>query len=114
MDGNCLSTAHFSVMAEILLRKYLGYDITRLLVLHIMNTLGNLAEHGLIGLIVFILIFLKIFQNIWQSLETTTDPWGKQLYISYIAGLSGYMIGMFATNTGPSLVYFLDLYCFNL
>jgi O-antigen ligase len=42
------------------------------------------AEHGLIGLIVFLLIFFKIFQNIWQSLETTTNSWGKQLYISYI------------------------------
>ena len=68
--------------------------------------LKHLAEHGLIGLIVFLLIFFKIFQNIWQSLETTTDPWGKQLYISYIAGFCGYMAGMFATNTGPSLYLF--------
>ena len=62
-----------------------------------------LAEHGLIGFIIFFMIFFKIFQNIWQSLETTTNPWGKQLYINYIAGLCGYMVGMFATNTGPSL-----------
>ena len=68
--------------------------------------LRYLAEHGLIGFIVFFLIFFKIFQNIWQSLETTTNPWGKQLYISYIAGLCGYMVGMFATNAGPSLVIF--------
>ena len=68
--------------------------------------LKHLAEHGLIGFIVFFLIFFKIFQNIWQSLETTTNPWGKQLYISYIAGLCGYMVGMFATNTVPSLVIF--------
>ena len=68
--------------------------------------LRYLAEHGLIGFIVFFLIFFKIFQNIWQSLETTTNPWGKQLYISYIAGFCGYMVGMFATNTGPSLVIF--------
>jgi len=68
--------------------------------------LRYLAEHGLIGLIAFILIFFKIFQNIWQSLETTTNPWKKQLYISYIAGLCGYMVGMFATNAGPSLFIF--------
>ena len=68
--------------------------------------LKYLAEHGLIGLIVFLLIFFKIFQNIWQSLETTTNPWRNQLYISYIAGLCGYMVGMFATNTGPSLYLF--------
>jgi len=68
--------------------------------------LRYLAEHGLIGFIAFFLIFFKIFQNIWQSLETTTNPWGKQLYISYIAGLCGYMVGMFATNTGPSLFIF--------
>ena len=68
--------------------------------------LKHLAEHGLIGFIVFFLIFFKIFQNIWQSLETTTNPWGKQLYLSYIAGLCGYIVGMFATNAGPSLVIF--------
>lgn len=65
-----------------------------------------LVEHGLVGLIIFFLIFFKIFQNIWQSLETTTDPWGKQLYMSYIAGLSGYMAGIFATNAGPSMFVF--------
>jgi O-antigen ligase len=68
--------------------------------------LRNLVEHGLIGLIVFILIFFKIFQNIWQSLETTTNPWGKQLYISYISGFCGYMVGIFATNANPSLIIF--------
>lgn len=68
--------------------------------------LKHLAEHGLIGFIVFFLIFFKIFQNIWQSLETTTNPWGKQLYISYIAGLCGYMVGMFATNMGPAMYLF--------
>ncbi|MDL1980218.1 MAG: O-antigen ligase family protein [Deltaproteobacteria bacterium] len=65
-----------------------------------------LAEHGLIGLIVFLLIFFRIFQNIWQSLETTTDPWGKQLYISYIAGFCGFMVGMFATNMGSAMYLF--------
>ena len=39
-------------------------------------------------------------------METTTDPNGKNLYISYIAGLCGYMAGMFATNTDPSLIIF--------
>lgn len=68
--------------------------------------LKYLAEHGLIGLIVFLLIFFKIFQNIWQSLETTTDPWGKQLYISYIAGLCGFAVGMFATNMGAAMNLF--------
>ena len=68
--------------------------------------LRYLAEHGLIGLIAFILIFLKIFKNILQSMETTTNPWRKQLYINYIAGLCGYMVGMFATNAGPSLFIF--------
>jgi oligosaccharide repeat unit polymerase len=65
-----------------------------------------LVDHGLIGLIIFSLIFFKIFQNIWQSLEKTKDPNGKYLYISYIAGLCGYMTGMFATNTDPSLYIF--------
>lgn len=68
--------------------------------------LRYLTEYGLIGFIAFFLIVFKIFQNIWQSLETTTNPWGKQLYISYIAGFCGYMVGMFATNTDPSLFIF--------
>jgi len=68
--------------------------------------LRALAEHGLIGLIVFLLIFFKIFQNIWQSLETTTTPWKNQLYISYIAGFCGFVVGMFATNMGPAMYLF--------
>jgi len=28
------------------------------------------------------------------------------LYISYIAGFCGFVVGMFATNAGPSLVIF--------
>lgn len=66
----------------------------------------NLAEHGLVGFVVFILIFFKIFQNVRQSLEETTNSWKSQLYISYIAGLCGFMVGISATNTGPSLVIF--------
>jgi len=52
------------------------------------------------------MIFLKIYQNVRQALETTTTPWKQQIYISYIAGLCGYMVGIFATNAGPSLVIF--------
>ena len=65
-----------------------------------------LVDYGVIGLIVFCLIFFKIFQNIWNSMETTADPHGKHLYICYIAGLCGYMVGMFLTNTDPSLIIF--------
>jgi len=70
--------------------------------------LRYLVEYGLIGLIVFCLIFFKIYQNIWQSMETTAEFKGNHFYIymSYLAGLCGYMTGMFATNTGPSLVIF--------
>jgi len=70
--------------------------------------LKHLVEYGLVGLIVFLLIFLKIIQNTWQSLEITKDTWGNQyfIFVSYFAGLCGFMVGMSATNTGPSLVIF--------
>ena len=68
--------------------------------------LRYLTDQGLIGLFVFLMIFFKIFQNVRQSLEVTTNPWKSQLYISYIAGLCGFMVGISATNTGPSLVIF--------
>ncbi len=65
-----------------------------------------LAEYGIVGLILFLLIFYKIFQNIWLAIERTTNPWVMKISISYFAGLSAYMLGMFATNTGPSLNIF--------
>jgi len=68
--------------------------------------LRHLVEYGIIGFLVFCMIFLKIFQNIWQALERTTDPLRKQVYISYIAGLSGFMVGMFFTNIGPAMYIF--------
>lgn len=65
-----------------------------------------LAENGVIGFVVFLLIFYKIFQNVWRAMETTTRPWEKQLYLSYISGFCGFMVGIFATNSGPSLYIF--------
>ena len=57
-----------------------------------------LVEFGIVGLIIFLLIFYKIFQNMWRSLNITTSPWEKLLYISYISGFCGYLTGMFFTN----------------
>jgi len=70
--------------------------------------LRNLVEHGLVGLILFILIFLKIFQNVKQRMEAVIHTSDNQLfiYISYITGLCAYMVGIFATNTGPSMYIF--------
>jgi len=68
--------------------------------------LRHLAENGLFGFIIYILIYLKIFQNIWRALDKTSDFWRKSLYLSYIAGLCGFMTGAFATNTAPSLYIF--------
>ena len=68
--------------------------------------LRHLIEYGIIGVLVFCMIFLKIFQNIWQALERTTDPWRKQVYLSYLAGLCGFMAGIFFTNIGPAMYIF--------
>ena len=68
--------------------------------------LKHLAENGIIGFVVFLVIFYKIFQNVWHALGTTTRPWEKQLYLSYISGFCGFMVGIFATNSSPSLYIF--------
>ena len=63
-------------------------------------------EFGIVGLAIFLLIFFKIFQNVWQSLNTTTSPWEKLLYLSYISGFFGYLTGMFFTNMGAARYIF--------
>ena len=68
--------------------------------------LKHLVEYGIIGLFVFCLIFIAILKKIQASIRNTNNPWQRQLYISYVAGLCGYMCGIFATNTGPSLYLF--------
>ena len=69
--------------------------------------LKYLVETGIIGLIVFLLIFYKIFQNVWRALEAATvQSWKKQLYLSYITGFCGFMVGIFATNSDPSQYIF--------
>ena len=68
--------------------------------------LKHLVEYGIIGLFVFCLIFVKILKKMQASIRNTNNSWQRQLYISYVAGLCGYMSGIFATNTGPSLNIF--------
>jgi O-antigen ligase len=65
-----------------------------------------LTEQGIIGLVFFLLLIYKIFKNIWRALEKTKNTRLMQLYISYIAGIFAFSIGMFATNAGPSLFIF--------
>ncbi|MDD2389426.1 MAG: O-antigen ligase family protein [Desulfobacterales bacterium] len=57
-----------------------------------------LVQYGIIGFGVFIILYLKIFQNVWNRLERSTDVWKKALYISYIAGFSGYALSMLSVN----------------
>ena len=68
--------------------------------------LKHLVEYGIIGLFVFCIIFIKIIKKMLSSIRNTNNSWQRQLYISYVSGLCGYMCGIFATNTGPSLYIF--------
>lgn len=60
--------------------------------------LQYLVEHGVIGLLVFILIFVKVFQQVSFYINTVPDSWRKLIYISYIAGFCGYVFSMFGVN----------------
>lgn len=66
----------------------------------------HLAEYGIIGFFLYMLIRFKILQNIWGGLERASRPWEKLLFLSYMAGLLGYMVGIFFTNAGPSTYIF--------
>ena len=68
--------------------------------------LKHLVEYGIIGFIAYCLIYYKIFMNINKSIKNSKTLSGRLLYISYIAGFMGYIVGVFATNAGPSLYLF--------
>jgi O-antigen ligase len=68
--------------------------------------LRYLVRFGIIGFVIYLLIYLKIFRKILQALKTTKRAWEKHLYISYLAGFLGYLVGIFFTNAGPSMTIF--------
>ena len=68
--------------------------------------LKHLVEYGIIGFIAYCSIFIIIIKNTLVAINKTLEPFGKLLYISYLAGLCGYMIGIFFTNDGPSSYIF--------
>lgn len=53
-----------------------------------------LVQFGIIGFFIFIIVWLKVFQHVYYHYKNCTDPWAKKLYLSYIAGFSGYAISM--------------------
>jgi O-antigen ligase len=65
-----------------------------------------LTEQGIIGLVFFLLLFYKILKKIWRAIEKTKSNRQMQLYISYIAGLFAFSLGIFATNAGSSMFIF--------
>ena len=56
--------------------------------------INYMIEFGIIGCIVYIIILLKVFKHMWKHMEETTDSWSKFLYLSYIAGFSGWTFSM--------------------
>ena len=64
------------------------------------------VEYGIIGLLVFMMVFIKIFLYVSKAIKKTNDPWKKQVYISYLAGLVAFVVGMFFTNIGPARYIF--------
>jgi O-antigen ligase len=67
-----------------------------------------LVHYGIIGLGIFIMIFTKVFQHVWHHFKATTDPWSKQLYVSYIAGFLGYAFSMLGVNVfAPRYIFWI-------
>ena len=56
--------------------------------------INYMIEFGIVGCFIYVIIFWKIFQHVWRHLNEATDPWNKHLYISYIAGFSGWIFSM--------------------
>ena len=67
-----------------------------------------MVNYGIIGLAIFVMVFTKVFQHVWHHFKVTTDPWSKQLYISYIAGFLGYVVSMLGLNLfNPCYVFWI-------
>jgi len=64
--------------------------------------LEHLVNYGILGLTILLMMFLKLLQYVWNQLQVTRDIWNKQLYISYIAGFSGYMFLLLSINMSYS------------
>jgi O-antigen ligase len=56
--------------------------------------INYLIQYGIFGCVVYIFIHWKIFQHVLRKLNETDDSWSKYLYLSYIAGLSGWVFSM--------------------
>lgn len=68
--------------------------------------LNYLVQFGIIGTILFIMVYYKVFQVMWQNQKVASDLLDKQLFISYIAGLSGYIISMLSVNmSNPRYIF---------
>ena len=57
-----------------------------------------MVEYGIVGLATFTAIFVRLIYGIWISCKTTSNVGKKTLYISYLAGLFGYLVAMFGVN----------------
>ena len=68
--------------------------------------LKHMIEFGAIGLFVFIMILTKIVQHVWKHFKTTSYPWRKILYASYIAGFLGYIFSMLAVDLAAPRILF--------
>jgi O-antigen ligase len=64
--------------------------------------LEHLVNYGILGLTILLMMFLKLLQYVWNQLQVTRDIWNKQLYISYIAGFSGYLFSLLSINMSIS------------
>lgn len=64
--------------------------------------LEHLVNYGILGLTILLMIFFRLFQYVWNQIHATRDIWNKQLYISYIAGFSGYIFSLLSINMSYS------------
>lgn len=68
--------------------------------------LSILVNYGFVGLVIFLMVYLKLFQSVWEQLINSRDDWNKKLYMSYLAGFSGYLFSLLGINAGASRLPF--------
>lgn len=57
-----------------------------------------LVNFGLIGFALLSVVIVRILKHFFHHLRMATDPWSKQIYVSYVAGFVAYILAMFNVN----------------
>ena len=64
--------------------------------------LEHAVSYGIIGLFIYLMIHITIIKFVINNLRVAKEVWSKQLYISYLSGLGGYLFALLNINRGIS------------